>query len=50
MQEPRTGVIGDKPYRHVVAWLADTHDITTDRVHIIIVASPGGSDDTEGML
>ena len=50
MQEPRAGIIGNKTYRHVVPWLADTHDIPADRIHIIIVASPGSSDDTEGML
>jgi len=50
MQEPRAGIVGNKPYCHIVPWLAYTNDIPTHRVHIIIVAASGSSDDTEGML
>src|SRR6266481_1188166 len=50
MQEPRAGIVGNKPYCHIVSRLPDTHDIPTHRVHIIIVTASGSSDDTEGML
>jgi hypothetical protein len=50
MQEPRASIVGNKTNRHVVPWLAGIHDVPTHRIHIIIVAASGGSDNTEGML
>jgi hypothetical protein len=49
MQEPRARVVSEEPDGDIVVAVADAHDITDDRVVIVISRAASTADDVEGV-